>query len=235
MAIKKEFKLALEAARGAVITVHAAAGLAADCPPTGRQALRLLRSSEGLCRAAVAILLSAEASAGQARENGSAAVVAGQGTSRSATRRRRRAVAAAKKNVEKKVEKVKSGMDLDEGELVDPASASTIAASCPPGGSVVLGDLSEFGIGATRMVVGTADGSDGSDRVRQSPAVSAPSSVALEPDLADLVRRVQEQSTEALRSFDEALIRLAASKGIGKDGRPTTERRRREGGTGKSL
>ena len=46
-------KLAVEASRGALIAVHAAAGLARE----HAQALRLLRAAEGLCRTAVAVLL----------------------------------------------------------------------------------------------------------------------------------------------------------------------------------
>ena len=46
---------ALEAARGASLAAHAAAGLAACA--TEREATRLLRAAEGLCRAATALLV----------------------------------------------------------------------------------------------------------------------------------------------------------------------------------
>ena len=52
MAQNGQLRLAVEAARGAVIAVHAAGGLARGHV----QALRLLRAAEGLCRSAVVVL-----------------------------------------------------------------------------------------------------------------------------------------------------------------------------------
>jgi len=53
MAAAGQRRAALEAARGAALAVHAAAGLAA-C--TSRESVRMMRAAEGLCRAAVAVL-----------------------------------------------------------------------------------------------------------------------------------------------------------------------------------
>ena len=53
-----EVKMALEAARAAVLAVHAAVGLVW---PHHRQAARGLRAAEGLCRSAVALLVSPSA------------------------------------------------------------------------------------------------------------------------------------------------------------------------------
>ena len=54
-------KMVLESARGATIAVHAAAGLAGSLQPPAREAMRLLRAAEGLCRGAVALLSAAPA------------------------------------------------------------------------------------------------------------------------------------------------------------------------------
>ena len=84
---------AVQAARGACLAVHCAAGLSVGC----LTAERLLRSAEGLVRAAIATM------GGEAAEAGSEQVAVakvpspvaaqGQGVSRSARRRRRRRAA----------------------------------------------------------------------------------------------------------------------------------------------
>eukprot|EP00974_Lingulodinium_polyedra_P088620 8593849-Lingulodinium_polyedra.AAC.1 len=53
MALDGQRRRALDAARAAVLAAHAASGLAAA---QSREATRLLRSAEGLCRAAAAVL-----------------------------------------------------------------------------------------------------------------------------------------------------------------------------------
>ena len=83
-------RCAVEATRGALLGVHAAAGLtAAHCV----EAVRLIRAAEGLLRTAVAVLEGRPKAGGEevATElRPGAAALKGGGTSRSARRRRRR-------------------------------------------------------------------------------------------------------------------------------------------------
>ena len=97
--VAQEVKLGLEAARGAFIALHAAAGLVRGNPV----ALRLLRGAEGLCRSATAQLEAARRDQQPAPRQGeekakelAATVESGAGTSRSARRRRKRRAAAAR-------------------------------------------------------------------------------------------------------------------------------------------
>ena len=113
------FKNVLEMARAASLATHCAAGSAAAAGPRARQALRMLRSAEALCRTAAAALSAAPSEApaghgGQVHAKPPAPQQqSGAGTSRSARRRRRAREAKATGN----------GAALDGGVSGDLGSA----------------------------------------------------------------------------------------------------------------
>ena len=141
----KEGKIFTEAARGACLAVHSAATLALA---QSREAARLLRAAEGLCRAAVAVLGAAPTVRKDTAPAAPAAGEPGKGTSRSARRRRRQAASAAmaarggcvSSQEGGKGEAQDAGVTVDTMELDD--------------GSVVVGDLSELYLGASSTRVG---------------------------------------------------------------------------------
>ena len=96
-------RTAIEAARGALQATHAAAGLVGE----NREGKRLLHAAEGMCRAAVAVLMAAVAPA--------AAGTRGEGGDGGGLRRRR------KRGKKKKGDK---GMDVDEGKTEGGARGS---------------------------------------------------------------------------------------------------------------
>ena len=125
MATAGELKLAVEASRAALIAVHAAAGLTRG----QKQALRLLRAAEGLCRSAVAVIQGTVSD-----YSTHAAAAAGDGSG--APRRSRRQRAKRGKHNDVIVEgdlKLGGEQHNDEGNLVESATVEqvTIAVVSP--------------------------------------------------------------------------------------------------------
>ena len=125
MATDLQLRIVVEASRGAVIAVHASAGLARG----HSQALRLLRGAEGLCRSAVAVLQSPATGGPDLRPAAGAEV--GARRHRQRGKRQKPSVCAAAPVLEKKGNDQRSDMDK---MLVDEAADGSLA----PGDSAAL-------------------------------------------------------------------------------------------------
>ena len=161
MALRQR-RCAEEASRGALKAVHASAGLAR---PHSSEAAALLRSAEGLVRAAVALLqvqTSVQASAGGGAKAGmpQASTTSasgptqtshphGGGVSRASRRRRRRRM----------VDDSKCEGDVSAGDQTNALSVNASDQNLTVGNSVYFGDLSELGVGRNSdAVMGSASG-----------------------------------------------------------------------------
>ena len=133
MALKGTDKAILEAARAASLASHSAAGLATAA---GRRDVgRLLRSAEALCRAAVAALLATSASGsplGAGTEGLEKACAAKEKTKRRPNR---------KQKMQNQLEE-----DAQDALMGQAATMGALVANLQPGGSMLVGDLSEFGV-----------------------------------------------------------------------------------------
>ena len=138
----------LKAARGAVLTAHAAAGLAAGArghaPGAHGTSLleveRALRAAEGILRSAVALLELPLAGPAKKPADGAAEAPAS-----GAGRRRRKAEARRRRRVrERDGKSMAVDADVSTGDLL---------ARAGPGGSVLSGDLAEFGLPQNYLVV----------------------------------------------------------------------------------
>ena len=139
-----------ESARAAALASHSAAGLAASGGQ--REAARLLRAAEALARAAVAQLLAPRASGLSASAPVAMGAAAGvplvQDKGQKVTKKKKKRKKVAVKDTDK--EELQGGGDVDMPAAVLDASLSLAA----PGGSVVVGDLSELGVpGGHALVV----------------------------------------------------------------------------------
>ena len=150
---------ALLASRGAGMAVHSAAGLAIVA--ASPEAARLLRTAEGLCRAASAVLAAACSSGSSVPRGG------GPGD---ATEKPQKARKKKKKAKSKKQETSEAG--IGEGAAMsDDSDAVNLA---PPGGSVVFGDLSELGLAQRVLVVDpVAPAASSSSATTPSPRTTA--------------------------------------------------------------
>ena len=153
-------RASVEAARGALLTTHAAAGLSGgSC-----EARRLLHAAEGLCRAAVAVLSRSPAPPPTA----TSPVPPVQEQEAAPARRKR-----SRKPKKKQAEEVEVHAMLDVSP--EPPVAGTVGsltARLNPGESIVIGDLSAFGMTSTSMVVPSSYSS------RPVPAQAASGSAA---------------------------------------------------------
>ena len=209
----------VEAARGASLAAHAASGLASDAG--ARQAARLLRAAEALARSAVAALL-APGEGAEAVHPARAAVPAeeqrhGGGKSRSAKRRKRRRAAAqgGETGISDSVQQRSMVVDDGRGGGVAAGGVSTVTLA---DGSVMVGDLSEFGVGPGDERPGYLGATD-------SASVGGTSSATAATDLQEVWRRAVEQGPETARLLEQVFL----SKGIGKGGvgiRAPRQRRR---------
>ena len=201
-------KMATEGARGASLSVHSAAGLALRASP---EAARLLRAAEGLCRTAVALLAagppSADAVEDSAQGKDSIGGGGGEGGLAAAPRTQR------------------------------PPAASGMGTSRSARRRRHKRDLAkEKGTGTELMAVDELEGAAAGVGEHPPPAAAEPPGSTPIGDLVGRgllqVRAPLSPDPEALAAgrFDEALIRLAAVNGIGKDGRPKAGRRK--GGAG---
>ena len=145
-------RLALEAVRASVLAVHSSVGLVW---PIDRGTARLLRSAESLCRSAAAVL--ASSALGRASAEPSAAAEEKMVEKKVPKRK-------AKKKKEKQRQQEKEGdQDVAMGEAT---TMDNLTANLPPGGSLVIGDLSEFGVEDGVLSI------PGSGRPSSSPPVS---------------------------------------------------------------
>ena len=191
----------VEAARAAGLTVHSAAGLLAAASPSqaAKEALRLLRAADGLCRAAVVTLVEARS----LRPTPIAEVqvhVADAEAEKGKKKRRRR-----KKRKKEKSDDVRMKAAKGEGEdAVMEASVRELAPQAEPGGSLVFGDLSELGLGSSCAVILAPPGAASSAGTTSQP-VAAASSSALALRMA-----VGEEDVSATSSW--STVRRASSK-----------------------
>ena len=144
MAQNADHKAALEAARAALLVVHSAAALAL---PASKSSSRLLRAAEGLVRLAV-VGLNERASVVQPASGACAAHEAVQPKGNKDKK-------AKRKKKKKKAEQEKDVIMHPGGEGSADAAVCLTGAleAAGPGGAVLCGDLSEFGIGDTQLLV----------------------------------------------------------------------------------
>ena len=196
-------RTALQAARAAGLAVHAASGLALG---TSVEASRLLRVAEGLCRAASALLSAEGTAAAAAGASGAGGTLPAAGP----------AAGRRKKKPRKKKQPQSREEDSDQ-----------VMTACEAGGSVVIGDLTEFGLPDLSTLVlpppgkealsttlalesagdgGAAAGGQGAAAAAPPQAAAvAPTSVATAPTLAEARSTVEALQTQQLRSLAQAL------------------------------
>ena len=138
-------KATLKAVRGAVLSAHAAASLAAGGGI--KTAEKLIRAAEGILRVAAAslevpVVTVQESSAGAAAGVPAPAAQA----QKKKKRRRKKKTVEAQKDGEAMETTSRDGGPLELAALLDSAG---------PGGSVLVGDLTELGISATTLVMPT--------------------------------------------------------------------------------
>ena len=169
--LRAQMKRLEEAARAASVGAHAAAGLCSAAHQV--QAARLLRLSESMAREAVAVLAAARPAPDEpVAAPSSRAATAGGGSAsptRSALRRRRRRAAAAKRGMETKEKQAGERAPMGGGGdtmglnlAPTPSAPAALAVAVEKdealrgqeeqrlvlsNGSVVMGDLSELGLG----------------------------------------------------------------------------------------
>ena len=158
MAQKADQKAALEAARAALMVVHSAAAISLS---VGKTPSRLLRAAEGLVRLAIAGLIDR---ASVAPAPAASAECAGAEVEMPKTPKNRK---KKKKKKKKKAKSKQEQLDVDMGlAAASPADASDrldeALAKVGPGGSVVMGDLTELGISTTQLLVPAASSSSAS-------------------------------------------------------------------------
>ena len=158
----------LSAGRGAVLAIHAAAGIATECD---LQATRLFRAAEGICRAAVARLEqcgrisatppsghAAAASSPQERAAGTSGHAAAS-AARTCSEVHEPQKAKSKKSKKKPKKQQNETADMDIVMLPIPApsphaTVGQLTDSAEANGSLLVGDLAEFGQGSGAASVG---------------------------------------------------------------------------------
>ena len=178
-------RLVLKAVRGAVLTTHSAAGAAAGHGPL-RDVERALRAAEGILRSAAALL-----------EQPCVAAQADEGPKE------------AKKKKAKRKRKHKAEPTAGASLEGAPSTLAALVADCPPGGSVVLGDLADLGVGRGALVV-SPPGPAASSPLASSLGTPSLSPVAMEEDRAS--------SASAARPAAGALVQVCRGKSRGKGG-----------------
>ena len=153
MATGHERRLATEAARASVLTVHAAVGLAWQ---TDKDAARLLRAAEGLCRAAVAKLAASPVPPpGTVPPPGKAAEKNEEMKDKKSKRKRKK----TKQNQE---------MQVDGGGPTPVATIGSLAGA-------VVGDLSELGISTGYLEIPSSSAAEVAPTSGTSSAAPSPS------------------------------------------------------------
>ena len=157
----------LSAGRGAVLAIHAAAGIATECD---LQATRLFRAAEGICRAAVARLEqcgrisatppsghAAAASSPQERAAGTSGHAAAAARTCSEVHEPQKATSNKSKKKPKKQQNETADMDIVMLPIPAPSPHATVGQltdSAEANGSLLVGDLAEFGQGSGAASVG---------------------------------------------------------------------------------
>ena len=157
----------LSAGRGAVLAIHAAAGIATECD---LQATRLFRAAEGICRAAVARLEqcgrisatppsghAAAASSPQERAAGTSGRAAASARTCSEVHEPQKAKSNKSKKKPKKQQNETADMDIVMLPIPAPSPHATVGQltdSAEANGSLLVGDLAEFGQGSGAASVG---------------------------------------------------------------------------------
>ena len=194
-------RLAAEASRASLLSLHAAAGLSW---PHDVAAARLLRAAEGLVRSAVAVLVSSAGAASEAQKDEKkvgAPSGAGNGSSRSARRRRRRRGALGKGGLEPPTE----GSLQDDRDVVMVPDKITVGELASGGALVEVGEV----YGQDKMVAGCGDLAG--EALVPAPGAPALSSSSSATNIRTDASRFDGMDTTLLR-------RLAAGLGLSSAG-----------------
>ena len=189
----------VEVVRAAVLACHSAGSLLAAAGD--RDTARLLRSAEATSRAAVARLILV----GQVSTGGEPAGATEQVVKEKGKKRVRKKKAKDAKSVPE------TGCGQEDVHMALGPTVGSLVAACQSGGSVVLGDLSEFGVEANRLEVFSS-----SSQAASTPAPTAGSSSAASwPSLSQF-----QSARERLQSEPLGTLRLlASSAGISPQGK----------------
>ena len=197
----------LEVVRAAVLACHSAGSLLAE--EGDRATARLLRSAEATSRAAAGRLQATLGAAG--KPPGQRTVSPEEGPAdqldpKADKAKEKKAAARAKKKKAKKKAAQEAQAEggvvgMEGGDLVDGSpSLLALTASCEPGGSLLVGDLTELGITSSTLAVPATSsppvhavvGNDESQRVGAGPRAIATAAVERRSgeDGASFVRRL---------------------------------------------
>ena len=189
-------QVALEACRAAVIACHAASGL---CRAAGLQAsVKAAHCAEGLMRSAVATASAPVPFGAPGQLSGKVEPQAAGSTKKKQRKRRRKPKARAPQ--EQAEQKDASMVDAPQ------TIAAATDAHCEPGGSLVLGDLTEFGIGDGKLALAAP-------RPAASSMSSSPGGAAVSPAASSsLPEEFVAHWTASLASSSESRLRSSCAQ-----------------------